>query len=70
MKTLNRTVVTITPKQSYIDWANSFHDDGSELDQSDLHSTALLIPDKYDEYSYEEFIRQNYTEIFEHELEA
>lgn len=70
MKTINRTVVTITPKQPYIEWANSFDDDGPELDPSEIHSTALLIPDRYDEFSYEKFIKQNYTEIFELELEA
>ncbi len=57
MKTINRTVVTISPKQPYIDWANSFEDDGHELGLSEVHSTALLIPDRYDEYSYEKFIK-------------
>ena len=70
MKTINRTVVTISPKQPYTDWANSFEDDGPDLDPSELHSTALLIPDSYDEFSYEKFIKKNYSEIFEFELEA
>jgi hypothetical protein len=26
MKTINKTAITITPKQPYIDWANSFDD--------------------------------------------
>ena len=50
--------------------ANSFEDVGPELDPSELHSRALLIPDRYDEYSYEKFIKQNYSAIFEHELES
>lgn len=70
MKTINRTVVTISPKQPYLDWANSFEDDGPELDPSESLSTALLIPDRYDEFSYEKFIKQNYVAIFEAELEA
>lgn len=70
MKTINRTVVTITPKQPYVDWANSFHDGGPEFDSSEIQSTALLIPDRYDEFTYEKFIKQNYEEIFEFELEA
>jgi len=31
MKTINRTAITIRPKQPYIDWANSF-DDGEKYD--------------------------------------
>ncbi len=26
MKTINRTAITVIPKQPYIDWANSFED--------------------------------------------
>ena len=54
MKTINRTVVTISPKQPYINWANSFEDDGPKLESKDIHYTALLIPDKYDEYNFSE----------------
>jgi hypothetical protein len=39
----------ITPKNPYIDWANSFEDDGPELDPKSLHHSAYLIPDEYDE---------------------
>jgi len=59
MKTINRTVVTVSPKQPYIDWANSFDDDGPDMDTSRSISTAYLIPDKYDEFSYEKFIKKS-----------
>lgn len=70
MKTINRAAVTIVPRKPYVDWANSFGDDGPELDASNLHATSLLIPDTYDEYSYETFIKRNYKMIFEEELSS
>ena len=32
IKTINRTVMVVTPKKPYIDWANSFDNGGVELD--------------------------------------
>jgi len=70
MKTINRTVLTVYPKQPYIEWANSFNDGGPTLDPTRLHPTAILIPDSYDEFNYEEFLQKKYKIIFELELEA
>jgi hypothetical protein len=70
MKTINRTAIVITPKNLYIDWANSFEDDGPELDPNSLHHSAFLIPDEYDEYDYEDFLKENFNLIFEEELSA
>jgi hypothetical protein len=70
MKNINRTVLTIIPKKSYIEWANSFEDDGPELDLETKHSLAILIPDEYDEFNYEKFLKKNYIIIFEEELAA
>jgi hypothetical protein len=70
MKTINRTVLTIFPKQPYIDWANSFEDDGPKMDAETKHSTAVLIPDRYDEYTYEKFLKKIYSKIFQEELAA
>jgi hypothetical protein len=70
MKTINRTVVTISPRQPYINWANSFEDDGPKLESGEIYSVALLIPDRYDETNFEEFIKKNYSMIFEEELAA
>jgi len=60
MKTINRTVVTIIPKKPCIDWANSFDDDGPKLFADNIHATSLLIPENYDEYNYELFLKRNY----------
>jgi hypothetical protein len=70
MKTINRTVITIIPMQPYIDWANSFDDDGPKISPDSIHATSILIPEKFDEYSYEQFLKKNYKIIFEEELAA
>jgi hypothetical protein len=70
MKTINRTVITIRAKQPFVDWANDFDDGGPTLDIKEVHSTAYLIPDTYDEYNYERFIKKNFKKIFESELDS
>ena len=70
MKTINRTVITILPKQPNIDWANSFDDGGPTMIPDSIHATSLLIPEKYDEFTYEQFLKKNYKIIFEEELSA
>jgi hypothetical protein len=67
MRTINRTAITIIPKQPYIEWANSF-DDAETYDTP--HATTILIPDKYDEFNYENFIKKTYTQIFGEQLES
>ncbi len=47
MKTINRSVIKILPKRPYIDWANSFDDDGPPMDLQLIHATPLLIPEEY-----------------------
>jgi hypothetical protein len=70
MKTINRTALFVTPKQPYVDWANSLGDGGPLLSADKVYATAILIPDTYDEYNYENWIKKNWREIFEQELEA
>ena len=70
MKTINRTVITIIPKQPYINWANSFDDNGPKIETDKKLAISILISDKYDEYNYEKFIKKNYSDIFEEELDA
>ncbi len=70
MKTINRTAITVKAKKPFIDWANSFEDGGPTLDLNDLHTTAYLVPDTYDEYNYENFIKKNFKTIFESELDS
>lgn len=70
MKTINRTVLTIMANQPYIDWANGFDDDGPGMEASEVHATSVLIPDRYDEFNYQDFVRKHYKPIFEAELDA
>lgn len=67
MKIINRTAITIIPKQSYVDWANSFEDGGI---YDTPHATTILIPDKYDEFNYETYLKKIFKKIFEEELES
>ena len=70
MKTINRTVITIVPKKPFIDWANSFDDGGPKLAYDSTQATSILIPDDYDEYNYEEFMKMMCQSIFEEELSS
>ena len=70
MNTINRTVILVTPKQPYIDWANSFEDGGPTISSGKLRHSAYLIPDTYDEYNYKNWLKKNCKEIFIMELES
>ena len=67
MKTINRTAITIIPKQSYIDWANSF-EGGVGYDR--IHATTILISDKYDEFDYEVYLKKIFKDVFKEQLES
>lgn len=70
MKTINRTVLFVTPKQPCVDWVNSLDDGGPLFSADKNRGTAILIPDTYDEYNYENWVKKNWRVIFEQELEA
>jgi hypothetical protein len=70
MKTINRTVITIIPQKPYIDWANSFDDEGPKREETSKVVTSILIPDDYDELNFEVFLKKFYKGIFEEELSA
>ena len=58
MKTINRTVIIVNPRQSYVDWASSFDDDRLLSLDDKIFSTVYMIPDDYDELNYENRLRQ------------
>ena len=70
MKTINRMVVTLIPRQPYINWANGFDDGGAEMDTEPVCATSVLIPNSFDEFNYEGFLKKHYKKLFETELEA
>lgn len=67
VNTINRTAITIIPKQPYIDWANSF-EDGVGYDN--VHATTILIPDEYGEFDYETYLKKIFKQVFEEQLES
>ncbi len=72
MRLLNRTAVTIRPKQPYLDWANSFTDGGPTLQvaRAQTYGTAFLLPEAEFETEIEEWIAENATWLFEFQLSA
>ena len=69
MKTINRTAITIPPKQPFIDWANSF-EDGEKYGADKPHVATILIPDTYDESNFETFLKKNYKQLFDEDFES
>jgi hypothetical protein len=66
MNTINRTLLIIIPKKPYLDWVNSF--DNIQVDAGEY--SAYLIPEKYDEYNYKDYLEKHCQDIFESELYA
>ena len=60
MKPINRTAITILPKQPYIDWADSFNDVKVYFNEA---VTTILIPDKYDEFNYETYVKKIFNQV-------
>ena len=67
---LNRTALTVIPKQPYINWANALDDDGPKLDINDPHSepTVYLTDEVADNAVLTRTLRRHYAQIFEYEL--
>ncbi len=65
-----RTAVSITRKQPYVDWANSFEDDGPELtlDLAQRRDTIYLVGTAEYEQSLEDVLSEWWPDIFEEEL--
>ena len=70
MTFLYRFAVTITRKQPYIDWANSFEDDGPKLtdDVADARRTVYLVPETTNQPDLAEIVDEFWQAIFEEEL--
>ena len=72
MYAINRTALTVIPKQPYIDWANTLDDTGPKLDINDPHyeCTVYLIDEVIDDARLARALRRHYPQIFEQELVA
>ena len=71
MSFLYRTAITITRKQPYLDWANSFDDGGPKLTEqfNEDRRTIYLVPE-VDRPKLPEILDEFWQDIFEEELAA
>jgi hypothetical protein len=72
MSFLYRFAITITHKQPYVDWANSFNDGGPELTVgfADDQRTIYLVPESDQRPSAAELLDEFWEDIFEEEVAA
>jgi len=63
---LNRSVIIIVPKKPFYDWINYLDPKDPIDDLEDYNS--LLLPDDFDIDEAAEFIKENYSSIFESHL--
>jgi len=74
MRVLNRTAVTITGAQPYIDWMQSREADVNRgqltVGRARPYGTAFLLPEVYDESDLQEWIEDNYVDLFEFQLSS
>lgn len=62
------SILIIRRKQPYIDWANSFEDDGPKYDGAETGPSAYLIPYFESIDNVKGFVAANFGAIFEEEL--
>ena len=69
MKGINRGVVIVKPKQSFLDWLGTLPDPETHLTLDDLRedNTAFLISDA-DAENFDCWLRRNFKTIFEEQL--
>jgi len=73
MSFLYRAAITVTRKQPYLDWANSFDDDGPELtaELADDRRTVYLVQESVEpQPNLEALLDEFWERIFEEELSA
>ena len=71
MYMVNRSAAVIKPKQPFVDWLNSIPDSEKlTLKQVSKESMIVLIPEFDHQKQVDEYLRQNFTKIFENQLEG
>ena len=72
MKTINRAIAVIKPRQPYVDWINQLPDSLESVSLEDLQAdcTAILIPEFDREEESKAFISAIAERIFQEELES
>ena len=68
MKLVNRSYLTVIPKQSFWDWANPLQEDVSFAEGDDVESNIYLVEEDF--YDLIPVLEKNYKKIFSNELSA
>ena len=74
MRVLNRTAVTITGAQPFIDWTNQHEGDVNRgqitVARARPYGTAFLLPEAEFAADLEEWIEDNFADLFEFQLSS
>ena len=76
MKLLNRSAFAVTPKQPFVDWANSLEQDDEGLNQTlsleehQREGTVYLIDEVESDTDFDAALAAHWVAIFENELAA
>ena len=70
MNFINRGVLVLKPKAPFLSWVKYSHDANVEITLEDISCdpTAYLTPELAGDEGVREFVEQNYSALFEHEL--
>jgi hypothetical protein len=68
MKLVNRSYLTVRPKQAFWDWANPLQEDVSFAEGDDVESNIYLVEEDF--YDLIPVLEKNYKKIFSNELSA
>ncbi|HEX4348309.1 MAG TPA: hypothetical protein VHZ73_12105 [Vicinamibacterales bacterium] len=74
MRLLNRTAVTITGAQPYVDWTRSrdadFNQGQLTVARTKPYGAAFLLPEFDQEEDLQEWVEENFAWLFEYQLSA
>ncbi len=72
MSEINRSLLILTFKQPFLDWARSLDDESDDLTLASLNEDAhaYLIPELFDDSDQEEFLESCYEILFTGELQS
>lgn len=74
MKLVNRSALSVRPRQAFVDWINSLEategEDDLTLDDVERESTIYLIPEMDTETALRACLAERFVDILENELSA
>ena len=70
MSEINRSLVTLKPKQPFLDWSRTLDDEDKDLTLKQLaeDSTAYLIPELWQDSDQQSLLESHYDVLFEEQL--